>query len=107
MTDTFYRQYEVCCGCLCDSLVSSTICFALCLKGTVKIHFMSCYEFRKTKLCRRNRKLGTRSLDIWHVAKNLVKKIAKVVLLVIYCSFLLCLRYFVISNLDNNKYNTE
>ena len=47
------------------------------------------------------------SLDIWHIAKNLVKKIAKVVLFVMYCSFLLCLRCFVRSDLDNNKYNTE
>ena len=48
------------------------------------------------------------SLDIWHVAKNLAKKIAKVILLVMYCSFLLCLRCFIRSdlittNLTQNK----
>ena len=44
------------------------------------------------------------SLDIWHVAKNFAKKIAKVVLFVMCCTFLLCLRCFVRSDLDNNKF---
>ena len=65
ITDTLYRQYEMCCVYLCDFLVSSTICFALCLKVTVKIHFISCCEFRKTELCMRSRRQGTHKNIHW------------------------------------------